>query len=254
MAGEQSFRVWQATERGRERVYFGRACIITHSSMADGWSDKSAWAAVPGGERFASRLEPCPYCDSNSCREIECPNNPICGEVLQRCIADAHGGTCLNCAFGGLVVKDFTTATDDCPICLQQAELHVLLDCGHKVCTDCFKKPWTPLSQRGPIPEDFGCTDVEVLLDRDDDELIQQKVAEWAAREPEQAAAYNQAWSEWMEKEGRAREAKRLALARCPLCRKPTTWATQEERDELEGRSRPSEDDYVAGQRSNRVA
>ena len=105
------------------------ACIITHSSMADGWSDKSAWAAVPGGERFASRLEPCPYCDSNSCREIECPNNPICGEVLQRCIADAHGGTCLNCAFGGLVVKDFTTATDDCPICLQQAELHVLLDC-----------------------------------------------------------------------------------------------------------------------------
>ena len=108
----------------------------------------------------------------------------------------------------------------------------MLLDCGHKVCTDCFKKPWTPLSQRGPIPEDFGCTDVEVLLDRDDDELIQQKVAEWAAREPEQAAAYNQAWSEWMEKEGRAREAKRLALARCPLCRKPTTWATQEERDE----------------------
>ena len=163
----------------------------------------------------------CDYCRSTACYTIDCPNRPMCGEALPRCIAQCHGGKCGICAAGGLSFE-FVEPNDDCCICYERDALQVRLRCGHRVCTTCFRKPMDAYDcTTEPSPQDFGCPEFSAHASEDEKEAVMDA---WAEREPEHKEYWDAACLQCEEEHTEQQERTREVLAKCPLCRETTQW------------------------------
>jgi hypothetical protein len=86
------------------------------------------------------------------CRPVPCRNAAVCGSFENaRWYLGCHGGLCWECNMlvGGLCIGDVRV---DCPVCLGRKCVAVTLDCGHRVCAECF----VPLMKRAAFGDAPG--------------------------------------------------------------------------------------------------
>ena len=92
------------------------------------------------------------------------------------------------------------------------------------MCASCFRQPFER-NTKEPEPQEFGCPEAG-------DDATEEEVAAiedaWGEREPQQTAAYQEAYDVWQE-EHEQRQADLIEVfSKCPLCRAPTPWSGQD--------------------------
>lgn len=195
---------------------------VAAQAEADAILEDRDYYSVPQAK--GQPLTNCVYCDKTGCFTVQCPNMPICQTTLPLCVAQCQGNKCMHCAAMGLAFE-FVEPVEDCCICYEQEGIQVHLPCGHHVCAACFGKPLLePSSTNAPEPQEYGCP--EAGADATDEEVEAMEDA-WREREPQQQAAYTDAWERWDDEQMERRMSLSQVLAKCPLCRASTTWDRQ---------------------------
>lgn len=157
---------------------------------------------------------------------IKCKNYEICDGVLPKCWFNWKGRyTCTNCdrSFGtwsnqeagiyktGKGVLNFYNNLE-CPICLEIKRSVDYPNCGHTVCTDCFKRNW--------YDDDYNRENEPAFPypDKEDEYYDTQEDPKWETDYP-LIRIHNEAWNKW-DDERREKYDNEEYLRKCPICRK----------------------------------
>lgn len=90
-----------------------------------------------GEDRMYFPLSPCPQ----ACRPVPCPNAAVCGSFeLPEWLLLCKRGLCMQCSISrfNFRVLSIHDTRMECPVCLSEKFSAVRLDCGHRVCVECF--------------------------------------------------------------------------------------------------------------------
>jgi hypothetical protein len=94
---------------------------------------------------------------AHNCVPKKCPNLAVCGSIVPEWLLLCKRGKCVQCDMSFGKVLTFSTEDEECPICLDTKPSVQLLNCGHMVCVDCFKRCWNgpvePPQPPFPYPE-----------------------------------------------------------------------------------------------------